>query len=32
MSFSEKIKLYKPEWFTIEDYMPHPTIKFPLSN
>ena len=31
-SIGDKIKEYKPEWFTIEDYLPHPTIKAPLSN
>ncbi len=30
--FSDKINKYKPEWFTIENYMPHPPIKAPLSN
>lgn len=29
---NDKINRYEPEWFTIEDYMPHPTIKAPLSN
>ena len=31
-TIDEKIKRYKPEWFTIEDYLPHPSIKAPLSN
>ena len=30
--FADKINRYEPSWFTIEDYMPHPSIKFPLSN
>ena len=29
---NDKINRYEPEWFTIEDYLPHPTIKAPLSN
>ena len=28
----DKIKKYKPEMFTIEDYISHPAIKMPLSN
>ena len=31
-SINDKINRYKPEWFTVEDYMSHPTIKAPLSN
>ena len=31
-NIDDKINRYKPEWFTIEDYLPHPTIKAPLSN
>ena len=31
-TIDEKINRYKPEWFTIEDYLPHPSIKAPLSN
>lgn len=32
LSMSEKIEKYSHEWFTVEDYMPHPSIKIPLSN
>jgi len=31
-NIDNKINRYKPEWFTIEDYLPHPAIKAPLSN
>lgn len=31
-SIGDKIEEYKPEWFTVEDYLPHPTIKASLSN
>ncbi len=31
-SIGDKIEEYKPEWFTVEDYLPHPPIKAPLSN
>ena len=31
-SIGDKIEEYKLEWFTIEDYLPHPTIKASLSN
>jgi thymidylate synthase len=31
-NINNKINRYKPEWFTIEDYLPHPAIKAPLSN
>jgi thymidylate synthase len=31
-NINDKINRYEPEWFTVEDYMPHPTIKAPLSN
>jgi len=30
--FADKVSRYEPGWFTIEDYMPQPAIKFPLSN
>jgi thymidylate synthase len=31
-NIDNKINRYKPEWFTIEDYLSHPPIKAPLSN
>ena len=31
-NINDKINRYEPEWFTIEDYLPHPPIKAPLSN
>jgi thymidylate synthase len=30
--FADKVNRYDLSWFTIEDYMPQPAIKFPLSN
>jgi len=32
ISFSEKIEKFKPDFFKVEDYQSHPTIKIPLSN
>ena len=32
ITFSEKIEKFKPDFFKIEDYQSHPTIKMPLSN
>jgi thymidylate synthase len=32
ITFSEKIEKFKPDFFKIEDYQSHPTIKIPLSN
>jgi thymidylate synthase len=32
ISFSEKIEKFKPDFFKVEDYQSHPTIKMPLSN
>ena len=32
ISFSEKIEKLKPDFFKVEDYQSHPTIKMPLSN
>ena len=32
ISFSEKIEKFKPDFFKVEDYQSHPTIKAPLSN
>ena len=32
MGMNEKINAYEPEWFTIENYIPHSAIKIPLSN
>lgn len=31
-NYEEFFKQLKPEWFIIEDYKYHPTIKAPLSN
>ena len=32
LSMRAKTEKYSHEWFTIEDYTPHPSIKIPLSN
>jgi thymidylate synthase len=32
ITFSEKIEKFKPDFFKIEDYQSHPSIKMPLSN
>ena len=32
ITFSEKIEKFKPDFFKIEDYQSHPSIKIPLSN
>ena len=32
ISFSEKIEKFKPDFFKVENYQSHPTIKMPLSN
>ena len=32
ITFSEKIEKFKPDFFKVEDYQSHPTIKIPLSN
>jgi thymidylate synthase len=32
MSFNEKINRYRPDFFKVENYQCHPTIKAPLSN
>jgi thymidylate synthase len=30
--FAEKVKQFKPDWFKLENYQSHPSIKAPLSN
>ena len=32
ISFSEKIKKFRPDFFKVDNYQSHPTIKAPLSN
>jgi thymidylate synthase len=32
IAFVEKVKQFKPDWFKLENYQSHPSIKAPLSN
>jgi thymidylate synthase len=32
VSFIDKIEKFRPDFFKVDNYQSHPTIKFPLSN